>query len=83
MNETTEEIYLAALCARCAMPKRGRTDGNVPIIKRPDGWAHLGEPRGRKHAPEPLAGTVAPADVWDCDDAAARRLGNPPNGPSP
>ncbi len=74
----TDEIYREALCAGCKEPGPGlRAD--VPIIEDPEkGWKHLDDPRGPKHTPEPLDGTVAPANVWDCDAAAMRRLGDAP-----
>lgn len=64
---TGEKTYLAALCT---------ADGE-PIVNGPDGWEHC---NGRAtHEPTPRPGSVAGADVWDCDAAAAGRLG--PEGP--
>ncbi len=59
-----DEVFTAALCAV----------DRTPIIQFPEGWRHLERPDD--HTPKPLPGTAAPANVWDCDEAAARLLGN-------
>lgn len=63
---------LAGLCA---------FDGcGDPVMRYPGrGWRHIEDPNSsrdvplRRHRADPAPGSVMTADVWDCDEAAARQ----------
>lgn len=65
-------VYLAALCDICRSAPG--ESAFIAIVRHPDGWKHVEDPRTSGHTPTPAHGTVAPGSTWDFDEAVLNNL---------